>query len=116
MKKYIVWFIVILAGIVLLLTVGLDKPTESTKETIQANIKEEPLLQTEAEKNIEAEKKEKAVKVLTADSIQVQMVEKEIEIRNVAKPKRKLLGGADVDFIEKPEENKGQGNFGSPPM
>ena len=122
MKKYIVLFVLVLAGIVLLSKIGLDTTAENTNKAERVNTKKEPALPTkekteEPKKSIKRVKKEKPAAAATVNSVQPQEIEEERQMKNTTvKPKRKLLGGADVDWIEEQEPKKGYGKFGPPPM
>ncbi len=122
MKKYIVLFVVVLAGIVLLSVMGPDNTAESTNKAKETKREKEVLPRTEKEtadttKSIEAVKKERTQAVQTAEKTETQKSEEQKPTQTAtAKPKRKLLGGADVDWIEEQKPKKGYGKFGPPPM
>ena len=114
MKKYIVLLVVVLSGIVLF-NVAFDEQEESKSSTVQAGQKKESLPHTN-KKTERPLQEEMSSETVVANKKQVQKSKEETQVSNTfEKPKSKLLGGADVYFIE-PTEIKEQGKFGSPPM
>ena len=114
MKKYIALIVVVLSGIILF-NVAFDEPKESQSKTVQAVPKKESLPHTD-KKIEEPLQEEKNSETVITNKKQVQKSKEERQVSNTSeKPKRKLLGGADVYFIE-PQESKKHGRFGTPPM
>lgn len=119
MKKYIIAFLLLAAGILLLFRVGVVNDTKVDTTIVQSTADKDPLPQTEQDEEpdetiaISEEKAEPAERMAKADETQNNDTE---ENEAPSKPKRKLVGGAEVEWIETPNQDKRFGKFGRPPM
>ena len=117
MKKYILAFLLLAAGILLLFRVGVVNDAKVDTTIVQTTADKDPLPQAEQDEEPDetiAISEEKAEALGSEEQARLKHSVPESEAPS--KPKRKLVGGAEVEWIETPSQDKGFGKFGRPPM